>query len=628
MTRTIRMLFPFGLLLAIGLATSAEAQLACRPLTELEDYLRTHPQPANVDVLALNHRTQEWSSHRWDGHTLHSAEGAKFGLRLNNRPRIEIARTSVNGLRAFVIDTNPLLYLADVTEASAVDSQELANIKKLASALGGNLSQLLAFARRPTIDSPVIAAAVEGVDAAIADRTVSAFQTYRAPEEPTGIDTAAEELIEALTAVGVPALDARRKLASAAGALTSSVSQTEALLNSWNSSVQLAETGRATAPLPAPTTVLTLIGELMTRFTDVESTRSTLSATPLPCNSELATVDGLVRIALTPPADGRNKTLARQERNRLNAALRDVMPSTCSATLGPRIDALANRLRSVDPGDLSESSESLNLDILRHNLQVYATLAADRTAALATTQDLLAKRESVLKTAASLLRFSERADQYLKGHAVGSCTLTTGVIEVDRLPGPGKLERFKIRQEGFKVAADPALQGKVQPLRRSPLEAKFELIPRGRWQFDADFGLIYTDLASPEFGAVEVSSTDEAGQTVTRKVVARVDEDVKAGQVAIFGTVYPKGWPIGLQLGAAIDTKEPALLGGLAVRLGPYVKLSGGVISSKVNDLARGFEIGDTVPDADSIRTHDEFDEDWYVALSVTLDNLPFFGGG
>jgi len=629
---------PFVAFLVLSAGTAGYGAIpVCEPIPQLERYLETHPEPSNIDVLALDHRTQVWSTHRWDGRGL-DRDGAKLELRLDNQPRVEIPRRAVRGLRVFVIDTNPLLYHADATAVSEVDSEDLANVKQLASALGGGLSGLLTTARREEIASP----ALVQVEAVLMGRAAAPLFVIETPEGEE--ETAAQRLIEAVRVTADPVLAARRKLASVARSLESSVAKTEALVTTTISSAQLAETGRTVEPPVRPVDVRTMIDQLRSDFTRLERERSKLAAAATPCTAELSAIDDMLRIALTPPKDDRDRVLAIQERNRRNRRLRDGGENgdqqVCDRRLWPAIEALRGYLEKVEPGDKASDAkttddgglgngspdESSTLNDLRYYLEVYAILAADRTSALTKAKELLAKRDSALKAATALLRLAQRSEEY---RPVERCTLTAGVVEVERPDGPDKLTRFKVRKEGFKLTADPGLQAKVQPLRRTPLEAKYELVPATPWEFDLDFGAIYTDLASPEFGAVETETgmVDDAGKNVTRKLIARVDEDVKAGQVAVFGTAYRKGWPVGVQLGAAVDGDEPALLAGLALRLGPYVKLSGGVISAKVDDLARGLDIGDEVPDADSIRTHDEFAEDWYLALSVTLDNLSLFGG-
>ena len=146
------------------------------------------------------------------------------------------------------------------------------------------------------------------------------------------------------------------------------------------------------------------------------------------------------------------------------------------------------------------------------------------------------------------------------------------------------------------------------------------------WGFDVDVATIYTDIANPKFSAVDVD-TDNNANTV-EKAIAQTGEEGRAGDLGMFVSFQRRmatrsQLSFGPQLGVGFDTDHPSLFAGLGLGISRYVKLGFGWNWQRVDEL-KG-RIGDKVAKTEDIETRNAFADDYYISLSITLDELPFF---
>jgi hypothetical protein len=171
----------FAVALALHFATPASAQPGCAPA----------PRPGAC-LIEFNHADAAWQLET-------KLADWRIDADVNGRPVVTIADT--NGCQVVVTQTNPLLYAVTLGEITEKDTGLLADVGKLATLLGGNLTGLASLAAtRATLhatDDPV-AQAFSDLEAktrelqaallALADlhvRTVSALNLAETVPDPT-----------------------------------------------------------------------------------------------------------------------------------------------------------------------------------------------------------------------------------------------------------------------------------------------------------------------------------------------------------------------------------------------------------------------------------------------------------
>ena len=202
------------------------------------------------------------------------------------------------------------------------------------------------------------------------------------------------------------------------------------------------------------------------------------------------------------------------------------------------------------------------------------------------------------------------------------CSLTSGVLEVTRLTGNQvDVGWSRIRTESLKIVANPRYTDALVLRREKEVSTKYKLARPMAADLDVDVAVTYTPLQDRTYAAREQTPTPEGSDPVF--VPHLQDESTRAGELADFLTA--RRWLVSPQIGFGIQVDEPKIFLGLSG--GPkFFKLSGGWTWQQVQALGRGQVEGQTpLSSADELSTRDTFINDWYVALAITIDDLPFF---
>lgn len=647
MTWTRRM----GLALLLVLSTAAEGEAAktCSAEQTLKDHLSRHHVEESY-VLAYDHgrgdrwwRGYWWSCTEEDGKevcTLTELEDAgdlRFGrgrwkpqkgvpaytlfeVRPEGHPRLTVPRG--REVRAFVVGTNPLVYSVTAGDGKEADHEDLAELQKLALAIGGaatGFAQISAV----TVDAlPAVTAkkvtpkSIEtlndyGINAAqAAEATQPAWITSLSPALSKGT----QQIRDALETLNGAAIKIRTSLAE---------------LEDGERFLRAVETTTLTKERPKPPSE----AALHEQFEALSAAREELvMVTPL-CPDELLTLRRLLDLALLerPPTTGEiaDHTALITSSRRSGGCDVDGLWTTITAAF----DWLAVH----PPGTKIEAKLRELLKTTAQGITSYRTGTAKRAEALPPSQALLDKRQVPGSRASLLAHVLARPP----GVDADACHLTHGVLPVARSQGAGaSVPWSKVRTETFTVAFDDSLKTFVTPTR-AKRDEKYEVQAASRWRgFDIDLGLVHSQVEQVTYSAVAATTVDgaggsagEGGEAEPTLVIAPSERERRSGEVAMFVSYLPDrlqrgGLSFGPQLGVGLDDDHPALYAGAALSLGRYLNLSGGWSWQEVEDLVRGQAPGTVVTSKDDIRTRKGFVDDWYVSLAITLDDLPFFGGG
>lgn len=329
------------------------------------------------------------------------------------------------------------------------------------------------------------------------------------------------------------------------------------------------------------------------------------------------------------------------------------LPSSCEEEFNELEDAVRSLKNLAEKVELDESRivaflQSVELDQAPGTFPDPLTKITEveiRDKAILEARAALTSKKGCAEAAADLLKDVEKI-QKAKGvlaktvarHQVlkmkldeAGGNLVNGVVAYRRPEGTvAKVKSGKVRTEGFTVKIDPRFKDLIVPDHPVDVKAEYELHHEIRG-IDFDFGLVYTDLAVAEFGAVSSAVDDTPGCEGVDdcKIIDQTGEDTRSGNVALFAT-----WRLdnendsdrhfGPQIGVGIDTDEPALFAGFGIGLSKSVKISVGYTWQEVTVLDEQ-SIGDVVASGDDIKTESDWDDSWYVALSITLNDLSFF---
>ena len=267
-------------------------------------------------------------------------------------------------------------------------------------------------------------------------------------------------------------------------------------------------------------------------------------------------------------------------------------------------------------------------------LRADADFAEIRTV-LAIDQALAAEKD-VIASLASANAFARIAEDYLGTPYAVLPRTCTAVLSPPFPPqtwlkdNPGTLS---INAEGA-VCAD------CVRLKRTVTDKKYLLASRRQNVLGIGFGLVYTTITDPTFGAVK--GTD------TTQVIARTSEDSRSGAIAVFGSFrlrsafaayrQPTWLEPCLDLGAGLDVKKPSLFLGVSLEILRYARLGFGQTWQVITRLddgqteaqfdGNGIHIpgtGTTVSSAADIRTRNTVTSRPYFSLTFAVDALPFF---
>lgn len=163
------------------------------------------------------------------------------------------------------------------------------------------------------------------------------------------------------------------------------------------------------------------------------------------------------------------------------------------------------------------------------------------------------------------------------------------------------------------------------------VSSSYEIQRAWRWGFDVDVATVYTEIASAVFTSVPTLNLATTEPDDTVNIVRQTDEQGRAGELTMFLSLQwrprqgaASTFSIGPQLGAGLSTDHPAIFAGVGFGLGRYVKLGVGWNWQEVKEL-RNQKVDQILGLGESVQTRDAFDDGYYVSLSITLDELPFF---
>jgi len=624
-------------LVIIGSAILSARQIwaaDCKAEKGLETYLQktfgsARSQPSRV--LAFNHRTQTWAAYSlaWVCPAseplcrlpvLNPVGRPDYELQNNNVPRLALATS--DDVAIVVVDTNPMLYSATRKPATEKEIEGLAQVQALAAAIGGFWQ---AFVQAQTSQ--------EGSHAATVKEKYKEVVTIKGlrVSDPLG----EKELTDAATVLAnaqsnyAAALEDLGKAASPLARLHADEALLLALVNSTEAdrppdNAMLPDTSR-------PTTRLAEINEALTRMA---ATRAALQKTPKPCVAPCPKLLDALRLVLATPGQRAAAALGTvlkdlKEKVKDSACFADIAVQTALETVAAKLDRCSSVACGLTPGGKS------NLTTLLTFATAVPVLVDQSDRAVTSADALLDKRTDQIALAAAVDTAIDRyKDAYIRGDG-DYCSLRHGVIGVQE--PPVKLRWNKIYTGKFDIKATGLNAEKVAKRHAELTDVSYDLVAKSTLDFSLGFGLIYTEAVNPVWSAVENPSN------TAQKIIARTDEESRAGTPALLFTTFPHAWrnstiKPGLDIGTCLDTAKPALYLGLSIRVAPFARLAAGRGWFLVDRLAKNQHeiafLGDgsvdpasvtPVTSKDDIRRRRGITDKFYVSLVITLDSLEFF---
>lgn len=612
----------FAAIVTLGLANNALA--ACDVEEQLITYLKAHA-PDRAQILALDHATRRWSGYSWIKPNLTKTREGFENLSLA-KPRV------LNGkdpLIVVVTNTNTLLYTVAQTAAIRVDSAELAALQALALNLGGVLQFATVADGQREVLSNLESVTMSRVDTADETNRFNAFKIETVPIKvlPRDLEVISATFVEALEAEADKLAQPLTDLRVAAASLKSNVDLATTRGSSLNSLIQVIEAGQTPSNIPPhgpadlllPQTIESDFSNLVTELAlirDVETLCVAESGAAL-------TAVGHKRFGF--PADSRRKEAARKEFDEALDALTSAGGKSCDGETRDAMRLLGRWLAAAPPTEspAPDAQQEALMNIENAALR-FATIGSKTSAAIEKASEALKEQFKPVQTAARVVQVAKKLENY---DPAKPCTLSAGVIEVDRRNDTiADLPFGKEGEETFVISANPSFPD-IEKNHAVPIEVSYGIAKQRRFDFDVDVSLVYTSLLNPTFGVQEVVDPNAPAGSSKQYKIIRKSEKSRAGDLAAMLTFKGPGITsiVQPQIGAGVTADQPAFFTGLAIPLGPYFKLSGGWTWQKVTKLANGQKEGDPISGEDALSTRDGFGDSWYVSLSITLDNIPFF---
>lgn len=632
-------------LLSLFVLTGSVQAVPCNdPTAQLKAYLLENHSQEPLVVLAFDHQSQNWSGYRWEKNNLVLLEAeSELKIPFTNKPRVFLTREETETLAVFVTNTNPLLFGTKLTGITETNIEDLASLQKLAGLLGGFLSAGVAGLAPqfeipplpPVEDSMMAFAIVDSTAQDLSEITEEDLTKIKASAALRRLHGDAEEIVKKLQDPASRIKTALSNLETPRSQFDEALGKLKEAGSEIKSYLQLVENDTLTATGPREfeklqVTVSSLDGSAVT----IATRRTELESIKLECTAALTLLRNAVRLYRIPlPAPLAEQRLAIDEFEGNLEGLADLSACT-SVDLNPRIgrvrDELEKMHRSTGRPSVNgaTSDEDRVLRPLFKGLDGYLTLVEQRKSALKTTADLLAEAGNAAKVAEAARTFLNLRDEALIGS--DPCSLRAGVIPIPRHGElAGNLPWTKFGTESFQVTAVSPFKDSVV-LRHAPeVSASYEFQRAWKWDFDVDVATTYTEVTSPVFTAVAVPNTATEKPDDTVNVPRQTDEEGRAGDLAMFLGLQWRSrtrtlFSVGPQLGVGLSTDHPALFAGIGFGIGRYVKLGVGWTIQEVKEL-EGQKVDRPLAAGESIRLHDGFDDNYYVSLSITLDELPFF---
>lgn len=571
---------------------------------------------APATIVAFDHRLQVWSVLRWSADGLAKLEGPV------EKPEVALRKTE--RLRAFVINTDPLIFTADRSATAEGDISSLATLQQLAAGLGGLVTTGLqvhannASWEEVAEDFPNIGQVNalwqidKSPDPTAFQALIEAVPALTATPQAE-ILTYSTAYLSALGEVDVPLtdLDSLKKAAKALDGTLENV-QEEALLG-WLQAVE----SEVSLVAPPPRVELATVAN---QFRDLEAGRKIASTIEVPCADAVAKLAEMVLQKRTP-LQGSDAVARLDAFHRAVHKIDDKMADQgCSSDLGAattqiKIWLIANPPTPSGPVDPGEIDALRNLSDATWS---YLELAGKISGALAKAKTLAESQTKVIAAVARINLFLDRHAAWQARAAQGQA----GVLEIPRSSFVGESVRWsKTRTDTVEVALDESLAGKLTLSHPTKVSGTFVAKRRSSDGLALDFAVIRTELYSPTFAAEDDDGADGGTSTIIEK-----DRATRSGKVALMASYrFPLGggFGIGPSIGVGLDSDAAAFFAGLSANWS-FLVLGVGETWQKVSEL-NGQTLGGTLEEGQEVKTRDHFESDRYYSLAISIRDLPFF---
>ena len=632
-------------------AALASATDACGVDSAILQWLNSSnacPSAPYTVVLTYSHSGHIWAASRYkceNGRFTRCRDEIPIEIAVGNAAVLKIRST--DDVRVLVTDTNPLLYTVGQTAATEADSPDVAQLQGFLSLLGGTIGKIFAASSQFDLVVAPANATVMATDFQTKRQLLKLFPDDERVRKEFPSDVAdAINSFNAVMRARVAAIAAQYSLLDTARSqLAQRVDEVGAAAGSIRLAVQQLEDGDTPGAGWANVGVADLVGSTGSRIAELRQAARAVASSSTACTAPLTQLAEVVGMALKPTPEATLAATQISYDEKLTALLSSTLLETqgCDQVMAEAIDGVAEQLGRISPtkeGMVGELAKAWTR--VRSGARVYVDTAAEvATAREAATKALAAV--PTLEDAVSQLAAFEgklkalRDAANLSSAAVGAeCGFRSGIIEVYR--GAPKWKWNKVYSEEAKISASKdAIFKNVVLMRPAEQTIAYKLVPHRTTQFSLSFGLIYTEIVDPSWGAV----TDPLD--TTKKVIARTDESSRAGQPALLLTLHPwdlkeNRWSPGLDIGAGYSSGSPGAFLGLSVGLTPYLRLGAGWTWQQVSRLdhsqteMRFLDDGTVDPESltvvaskDDILKRTHFEDDYYVSLVFNLSGFQLF---
>jgi hypothetical protein len=620
------------LIVVVLAAAAASAQVVpARPSCDnaaavLDAYLTKENVKAGTYILARDHRGA-WLAGKWTGTALEPSKDTFTGLSLTE-PRVNIGEDEV--LRVYVYNTNPLIFSSSQTSAALVDRADLAALGQLATALGNvvtaglniqgtrvEMNEQFAITNKIFMDR-------EASRDAAARRAPRQRKPEKTPEQE--IAELARSIIDLLRASANDIVPLLNTLANESDAMEGFVDQTTQSNEQVTGFVTRVERGQDADPLlTSNAQVLQLPVHVDNAFTALDTARMNLRGKSTLCKDLLGIASSAVLAKLDGlPEDALEKRRAKRKFNAETEQLR-TDSAGCSGPLLNELGRLGDWLAAHPVGDTPASGDiEASLDSLQRAITTYDAVRTARDTALTAAAEALGKRGATVIAAGAYVDILDRQQEHYIN--ASDCSLIAGALEVPRTFNTSVDQPFtKEGKETFAVKVDERFE-KIGLRHPAELTSTYVVSNRAAWDVDVDIAPVYTTVSDPTYAVGTKTLNEGTPEEKEQKYILRKDEKSLAGELVIFATFKGKRFTtIRPQIGASLSTDNPGLFAGFAYAINSYFKISTGWSFQKVTRLAEGLSDDLDIARDDELRTREAFGDGWYAALSLTLDDLPFF---
>jgi len=600
-------------------ALSKQSVPSCEGKDELEKALASHPLVSGTEILAFSHRSGKWSLCTWNGFELQGSS-VEVEPQIDDQPRLLLGKDTE--LAIFLVDTNAMLYRAKPGESKEKDSENAADLQKLIGLLGGVTVAELEVLGRRRADAATSGFEVKGFEAVTGQAATEAAEVVHVEADADLVKLRAEleKAVEALASRsrGLAAAAAKAK----ASAEWLAISQAE--VRAW-----IQDQERSALPGDPPDVLRVGGGKARSDFAALRAQVGTAEELDVPCRDrlEVAARALALRNCLASPqgglcggtADGLQSLLVSLDHPLQSGEL-------CSAELHDAIASVGARVRWSGSSGPPKLVDADLFEAVSTSIAAVLELGKKSVLAREAAAKAIDGEAEVQNAAAALDATAARYSLLCPGPDPKSCSLR--VVELERRIGHRTdLKWNKFRTESFSVVRDPQLKDVVSSLSA---DARFEYelarVETEKRRFALDYALLYTEVADSTFTAVAQDPKDPNNKT---KRIGVKDRDTRAGEPVLFLTwadARSGEWATGPQFGVAVDSSKPGVYLGWSLRW-RFLGLGAGFGAHRLTTLD-GQMLGAEVSGNDDIKTRKEFEtslSSWYVALTVSLNDLPLF---